>query len=144
MAKTTIWTAALAALALTRGVLATDVLKTSGFTNCEQDSSIQVNNVNIEYSKTAETVTFDVSGTSSEKQKVMALLNVTAYGIQVYSNKFDPCAEDTFVDQLCPGKSVQNSPSCLSQANNSKSRLAISPPKVLKTFPQNGPAKSHP
>lgn len=93
--------------------MATDVLKTSGFTNCEQGSSIEVNNVNIEYSKTSETVTFDVSGTSSQEQKVMASLNVTAYGIQVYSKTFDPCADDTFVDQLCPGKSTQSSRSCI-------------------------------
>lgn len=106
MARSTIWGAALAALALTRGVLAADILKTSGFTNCEQDSSIQVNNVNIEYDKTTETVTFDVSGTSTEKQKVMASLNVTAYGIQVYSKTFDPCDNGTYVDQLCPGKST--------------------------------------
>jgi hypothetical protein len=105
MARTTIWGAALAALALTRGVLAADVLKTSGFTNCEQDSSIRVNNVNIEYSKTSGTVTFDVSGTSTEEQRVTASLNVTAYGIQVYSKTFDPCDNSTFVDQLCPGKS---------------------------------------
>ena len=104
MARTTIWGAALAALALTRGVLAADVLKTSGFTNCEGDSSIQVNAVNIEYSKTSETVTFDVSGTSTKEQKVMATLNVTAYGIDVYSNTFNPCENSTYVKQLCPGK----------------------------------------
>ncbi|KUI66168.1 Flavin carrier protein 2 [Cytospora mali] len=102
MARTTIWGAALAAVALTRGVLATDILKTSGFTNCEAGSSIQVNNVNIEYDKTSETVTFDVSGTSTQEQKVMASLNVTAYGIEVYSNTFDPCDNGTYVEQLCP------------------------------------------
>lgn len=84
--------------------MATDVLKTSGFTNCEGGSSIQVNAVNIEYDKSSETVTFDVSGTSTKEQKVMATLNVTAYGIEVYSNTFNPCANSTYVEQLCPGK----------------------------------------
>ncbi|KAL1878627.1 hypothetical protein Daus18300_001902 [Diaporthe australafricana] len=78
-------------MALTRGTLAVDVLKTSGFTNCQTDSAIQVNKVDIEYNKAAGTVTFDVSGSSSKEQKVMAKLNVTAYGIDVYSNTFNPC-----------------------------------------------------
>lgn len=95
---------ALAAAALTRGVLATDVLQTSGFANCDSDSSIQVNNVDIKYDKSAEVVTFDVSGTSSKEQKVMATLNVTAYGYSVYSSTFNPCDNSTYVEQLCPGE----------------------------------------
>lgn len=104
MARTTIWGAAVAAAVLTKGVLAAEVLKTSGFTNCNTDSSIQVNNVDIEYDKTSQTVTFDVSGTSKVEQKVMATLNVTAYGISVYSNTFNPCSNSTYVEQLCPGE----------------------------------------
>lgn len=102
MARPLIWGAALAATALTRGALAVDVLKTSGFTNCQTDSAIQVNKVDIEYNKAAGTVTFDVSGSSSKEQKVMAKLNVTAYGIDVYSNEFNPCENATYVEQLCP------------------------------------------
>lgn len=92
----------MAATALTRGAMAVDVLKTSGFTNCQQDSAIQVKKVDIEYNKGAGTVTFDVSGSSSKEQKVMAKLNVTAYGIDVYSNQFNPCENSTYVEQLCP------------------------------------------
>lgn len=95
---------ALATAALTRGALATNVLQTSGFTNCQTDSAIRVNTVDIKYDKSAETVTFDVSGTSSVEQKVMATLNVTAYGFSVYSNTFNPCSDDTYVKQLCPGE----------------------------------------
>lgn len=84
--------------------MAADTLSTSGFTNCDDDSSIQVNKVDIEYDKTSQTVTFDVSGVSTEEQKVMATLNVTAYGINVYSNTFNPCDNSTYVEQLCPGK----------------------------------------
>lgn len=104
MARTSILRAALAATALTRGVLASDVLQTSGFTNCETGSSIDVKNVDITYDKSAATVTFDVSGTSSKEQKVMATLNVTAYGYQVYSSTFNPCSNDTYVEQMCPGQ----------------------------------------
>lgn len=102
MARSLVWAAALAATALTRGALAVDVLKTSGFTNCQQESEIQVRKVDIEYNKAAGVVTFDVSGSSSKEQKVMAKLNVTAYGIDVYSNQFNPCDNSTFVEQLCP------------------------------------------
>lgn len=102
MARSLLWAAALAATALTRGALAVDVLRTSGFTNCQQDSAIQVKKVDIEYNKAAGTVTFDVSGSSSKEQKVMAKLNVTAYGIDVYSNQFNPCDNSTYVEQLCP------------------------------------------
>lgn len=104
MARTTTWGAALAAVALTRGALAASVLETSGFTNCQAGSSIEVNTVDIKYDKSAETVTFDVSGTSSIEQKVMATLNVTAYGFSVYSNTFNPCDNSTYVKQMCPGE----------------------------------------
>lgn len=93
-----------AAATLAKGVVATDTLSTSGFTNCDSDSSIQVNNVDIEYDKTSQEVTFDVAGSSSKEQKVMATLNVTAYGINVYSNTFNPCDNSTYVEQLCPGE----------------------------------------
>lgn len=103
MARTTVWGAVVAAAALATGAVANDTLSTSGFSNCDTDSSIQVNNVDIAYDKTSQEVTFDVSGTSSKQQKVMATLNVTAYGISVYSNTFNPCDNSTYVEQLCPG-----------------------------------------
>lgn len=34
---------------------------------------------------------------------LQAILNVTAYGKQVYTKTFNPCAADTLVQQLCPG-----------------------------------------
>lgn len=104
MARTTIWGAAFLAAALTQGVLAADVLTTSGFANCEDTASIDVNKVDITYDKTASTVTFDVSGTSNKEQKVMATLNVTAYGYSVYSSTFNPCDNATYVEQMCPGE----------------------------------------
>lgn len=103
MARTTVWGAAFAAAVLTQGVLA-DVLKTSGFTNCETSASINVENVDITYDKTASTVTFDVAGTSNKEQRVMATLNVTAYGYSVYSSTFNPCDNATYVKQMCPGE----------------------------------------
>lgn len=97
--------AALASLALYGSVLAADIISTNGFSNCQKgDSTIQVHNVDIAFDRSTNTITFDVSGTSQISQDVTASLIVEAYGIKVYNQTFDPCAEDTKVDQLCPGK----------------------------------------
>jgi hypothetical protein len=85
------------------GVFGAQILKTNGFSTCISNPTITVNNVDIEYDRADEKVTFDVSGSSSKSQKVKASLIVTAYGKQVYQKDFDPCADDTKVDQLCPG-----------------------------------------
>ena len=88
-------------------VLGGNILKTDGFTNCNNGtSSIQVKNVDISFDKNTKEVTFDVSGTSAKEQEVTAELIVTAYGVNVYSQTFDPCASDTKVDQLCPGTNL--------------------------------------
>ncbi|KAJ2905343.1 putative transient receptor potential ion channel protein [Zalerion maritima] len=93
---------ALAAAALSTGVLAEDVLQTTGFSNCDSTAPIKVQKVNISYNNSNKTVTFDIAGTSTAVQNVTAILDVTAYGQQIYSNTFDPCDDATFVDQLCP------------------------------------------
>ena len=97
---------ALASLALLPSVLGADILKTSGFSNCNNGTStIKVNNVDISFDRNTNEIQFDVSGTSTKEQDVTAELIVTAYGIQVYQDTFDPCDESTKVDQLCPGMS---------------------------------------
>lgn len=88
------------------GALASDVLKTTGYTSCQDNADIKVNRMDIEFDKATKKVVFDVSGTSLKSQKVMATLVVNAYGIEVYKNEFDPCKEDTKVPQLCPGEFV--------------------------------------
>lgn len=99
--------ALLASVAILPGVLGGDILHTDGFTDCNNGSStVQVNNLDISFDKSTNQITFDVSGTSAEEQKVTAELIITAYGVNVYSDTFDPCAESTKVDQLCPGKDV--------------------------------------
>ena len=104
---------ALASLSLLPSVLGTDILKTSGFSNCNNGSStVKVNNVDISFDRSTNNIDFDVSGTSSEQQFVTAELIVTAYGINVYNNSFDPCADDTKVDQLCPGTSSSRTCQC--------------------------------
>lgn len=85
-------------------VLANDILKTQGFTTCLDNSTITVTNLDIQYDRSARAITFDVGGASSREQKVMASLTVTAYGKEVYKKDFNPCADDTKVTQLCPGK----------------------------------------
>ncbi|KAJ4336200.1 hypothetical protein N0V95_008683 [Ascochyta clinopodiicola] len=85
------------------GVLAGDVLKTNGYSSClTGNSDIKVNKLDIEFDRSTKKVKFDVSGTNAKEQKVMATLQVNAYGKSVYSKTFNPCDTDTKVDQLCP------------------------------------------
>lgn len=98
--------ALLATASLLSPALGADILKTDGFTNCNNgNSSIEVQNVDISFDKASKEITFDVAGTSAQEQEVTAELVVTAYGVEVFSQSFDPCADDTKVDQLCPGQS---------------------------------------
>lgn len=94
--------AAVLATTFASGALGGNVLTTSSFTNCNTNTSITVNNVEISYNQDSSAVTFDVSGTSSMVQNVTATLKVTAYGQDVYSNSFNPCETGTYVAQLCP------------------------------------------
>ncbi|CAI6335226.1 unnamed protein product [Periconia digitata] len=84
------------------GVLAANVLKTQGYSTCLDNSEVTVDNLNIEFDKDTKKVVFDVAGTSKKQQEIEATLIVNAYGRELYRNKFDPCASDTKVDQLCP------------------------------------------
>ena len=95
--------ASLAAVVLLPRALGADVLKTNGFSDCSNNAAIKVNNVDVSFDRSSNMVTFDVSGSSSQAQKVTASLVVTAYGKDVYQKDFDPCDESTKVDQLCPG-----------------------------------------
>ncbi|KIV83289.1 hypothetical protein PV11_05327 [Exophiala sideris] len=94
----------LACLALLPSVLGTDILSTSGVSDCANgtSSSITVNNVSISFDKSSDNITFDASGTSTQDQYVTADLVITAYGVQAYQKSFDPCSSDTYVSQLCP------------------------------------------
>ncbi|KAF7929463.1 uncharacterized protein EAE98_005381 [Botrytis deweyae] len=83
-------------------VLAAQTLTTTGYTSCLADSNISVQKMAVTYNNDAKTVTFDVAGSSTKSQNVTAEINVTAYGISVYSNTFNPCDSTTFVEQLCP------------------------------------------
>lgn len=97
------------ALAATAAVLAgtvigADILTTNGFSICSTtDSEITVQNLDISFDRSTNKITFDVQGSSAKSQEVTATLIVEAYGKSVYNNTFDPCSEDTKVDQLCPG-----------------------------------------
>ncbi|KAF7949492.1 uncharacterized protein EAE97_003001 [Botrytis byssoidea] len=83
-------------------VLAAQTLTTTGYTSCLADSNISVQKMAVTYDNDAKTVTFDVAGSSTKSQNVTAEINVTAYGISVYSKTFNPCDSTTFVEQLCP------------------------------------------
>ena len=83
-------------------VLANNVLTTSGFTNCDENPTIKVNDANVTFDQTSGNINFDVSGISNEVQNVTASLIVTAYGQQVYEKDFNPC-DQPVITQLCPG-----------------------------------------
>ncbi|KAL9080989.1 MAG: hypothetical protein Q9157_000399 [Trypethelium eluteriae] len=78
------------------------ILSTAGFTNCLNNGSINVTQMNVVYNHATNAIDFDVAGTSASEQKVNATLTFTAYGKQVYSKDFDPCDPSTLVQQLCP------------------------------------------
>ncbi|KAK4181621.1 putative flavin carrier protein precursor [Triangularia setosa] len=100
--KSWVFKAGLAGVVLANGALGADILETVGFSNCNGTAAVSVQRVNIKYNNEDKSVTFDVAGSSSQIQNVTAVLNVTAYGQNIYSNAFDPCDAATFVDQLCP------------------------------------------
>ncbi|KAH7627325.1 hypothetical protein B0T09DRAFT_181287 [Sordaria sp. MPI-SDFR-AT-0083] len=100
--KRTALAALFAGLVMAHGVMGDDILKTIGFDTCEQDAQVSVQKADITYNNADKTVTFDVAGTSNQVQNVTAHLTVTAYGANIYENKFNPCDEGTFVKQLCP------------------------------------------
>lgn len=83
--------------------IAADILSSSGFTNCQLNASVKVNNAEVKFDRASGVVTFDLSGTSTKQQNVNATLVVTAYGKQVFEKAFDPCSAATKVSQLCPG-----------------------------------------
>ena len=91
-----------ALLCITGQAFAANTLSSSGFTNCEPNADVQVDNADIQFDRDSGTITFDVVGSSKRNQNVTASLVVTAYGSQVYSNSFDPCDPKSKVDQLCP------------------------------------------
>ncbi|KAK1782129.1 hypothetical protein QBC45DRAFT_403913 [Copromyces sp. CBS 386.78] len=100
--KRTALAALFAGLVMAQGVMGDDILKTVGFDTCEQDAQVSVQKADITYNNADKTVTFDVVGTSNQVQNVTAHLTVTAYGANIYENKFNPCDAGTFVKQLCP------------------------------------------
>ena len=99
-----LWLVRIALLGALFGIVsANDILKTTGFTSCLDNSQITVQALNIQYDRSTQQITFDVAGTSTKVQNVTASLHVTAYGNEVYKKDFNPCDDATKVDQLCPG-----------------------------------------
>lgn len=93
---------ALLGLSVVPHALASDTLSTSGFDLCMTDSSIDITNLNITYTRSTRELIFNLAGTSSKEQKVQATLTVTAYGSQIYSDSFKPCGSKVHVAELCP------------------------------------------
>jgi hypothetical protein len=95
-----IW--ALLGLAIVPQALAADTLSTSGFDLCMTDSAINVEKLDVTYTRSTGIVVFDVAGTSEKEQNVQAAITVTAYGNELYSKEFDPCGDEVHVAELCP------------------------------------------
>ncbi|KAG2414208.1 hypothetical protein HFD88_003399 [Aspergillus terreus] len=82
--------------------LAADTLSTNGVSTCLDGSDIEVQKLNITYTRSTRQLVFDVSGTNEKEQNVTASLSVTAYGNEIYNKDFDPCSSDNYIEQLCP------------------------------------------
>ncbi|KAF5013424.1 hypothetical protein FDECE_568 [Fusarium decemcellulare] len=100
--KWSAWKVVVAAAALSSGVLGDNVLRTSGFTDCGSEPDMRVDKLELAYDNDKKKITFDVSGESDTLRNVSAYLEVTAYGQQVYSNEFNPCSKDNYIEALCP------------------------------------------
>ncbi|KAL8682540.1 MAG: hypothetical protein Q9186_001393 [Xanthomendoza sp. 1 TL-2023] len=115
-------------------VLGADILKTSGFTSCLDDSAIKVTKLHVEYDRSKGTVTFDVGGNSAKIQNVTASLTVSAYGNQVYTKNFNPCDPASEVAQLCPvpagSFSAKGSQSITSEYANQIPSIAFNVPDL--------------
>ncbi|KAJ5972429.1 uncharacterized protein N7479_002347 [Penicillium vulpinum] len=95
-----IW--ALLGLAIVPQALAGDTLSTDGFNLCMSDSAINVQKMDVTYTRSTGVVVFDLAGTNSMEQNVQASITVTAYGNEIYSKEFDPCGNELHVEELCP------------------------------------------
>lgn len=84
------------------GVMGDQILTTTGFTDCGSLPSITIQQLSITYDNDAKTVTFDIEGVSTVSENVTASLDVTAYGVNAFTNSFSPCDPETFVNELCP------------------------------------------
>ncbi|KAK0392667.1 hypothetical protein NLU13_2162 [Sarocladium strictum] len=97
-----LWRSLAVVATLTTGTLAEDVLKTVSFRSCGNNTDITVNRADISFNADTKVISFDVSGSSAREQNVTAVLNVSAYGNDIFSKEFNPCDRGTFVEQLCP------------------------------------------
>lgn len=92
-----------ALFSLAAGVRGDAVLVTTGFNNCNDNSDIRVNRVDIKYDNGDKVITFDVGGANTKEQNVTGIFTVSAYGQQLFTKEFDPCSPKDHVEQLCPG-----------------------------------------
>ncbi|KAH7163127.1 hypothetical protein B0J13DRAFT_30322 [Dactylonectria estremocensis] len=94
--------AAVATTIWATGVLGSNVLETSGFSDCGSEDGISVKTLDLKYDEDSQTVVFNLAGYSNKERNVSAALSVIAYGNEVYQTSFNPCKTDTYIQQLCP------------------------------------------
>lgn len=119
------------------GVFGADVLSTTGFSTCLDDSEIKVDKLDISYNKNTRKLTFNVAGESKSAQNVTANLVVTAYGKEVYSKEFSPCDEG--MTEMCPGTNKLWYMLGSWSANSEQYLLQSSNLKASKPYLKNSP-----
>ncbi|OJK00050.1 hypothetical protein ASPACDRAFT_52538 [Aspergillus aculeatus ATCC 16872] len=82
--------------------LAADTLSTNGLSTCLTDSAIEVNNLDVTYTKSTNELVYNIGGTNAKEQNVTGSITIYAYGNQLYSKTFDPCGTEYYTAALCP------------------------------------------
>ena len=130
-------TIALLGSSLISAALGADILKTNGFTNCNNgDSTINVKNVDIQFDKSTNEITFDVAGSSEKEQEVTAELVVTAYGGASLPTVVRPLRR-RHESRSIMSRYVSIFLHSHDRTDCIQSLLAISPPVALKKSPQS-------
>ncbi|KAE8144296.1 hypothetical protein BDV25DRAFT_134794 [Aspergillus avenaceus] len=83
-------------------IFATDTLSTNGISTCLTGADIQVQKLDVTYTRSTRELIFDILGSNDIEQNVTASLTVYAYGNDLYSKQFDPCGTENYLAQLCP------------------------------------------
>jgi hypothetical protein len=135
-------TAAALFSSLPAGVFGADVLTTSSFSTCLDDSVIDVKALDVSYDKNSHLLTFNVDGESKTAQNVTAKIVVTAYGKEVYTKTFSPCEQG--MKEMCPGMRCTPKNIRWTSANKFQFLPQHSNRKAHRPYPTSSPNKSPP
>lgn len=101
-------------LAVNAALAAGSGLRTIGHSiSCMSDATVSIRQLHVHFNSDNLTVSFYVSGTSRSTINIIADLQLTAAGNVVFARHLDPCDDETFVSELCPGESCSACSSAL-------------------------------